>query len=95
MGQLVVRNLPDAVKARLKRRAKYHGRSLEAEVRDILNKVPEAETVREDEGTAAVTRLIERQREIGITSKDVDSLNESVAELRKDRRLRDVGTSRK
>jgi plasmid stability protein len=36
MGQLVVRHLDDAVKARLQRRAKRHGRSMEDEVRDIL-----------------------------------------------------------
>jgi plasmid stability protein len=36
MAQLVVRNLEDSVKARLQRRAKRHGRSMEEEVRDIL-----------------------------------------------------------
>ena len=36
MGQLVVRNLENAVKARLQRRARRHGRSMEEEVRDIL-----------------------------------------------------------
>ncbi len=36
MAQLVVRNLEDAVKSRLQRRAKRHGRSMEEEVRDIL-----------------------------------------------------------
>jgi plasmid stability protein len=36
MAQLVVRNLEDAVKARLQRRAKRNGRSMEEEVRDIL-----------------------------------------------------------
>jgi antitoxin FitA len=36
MAQLVVRNLEDSVKARLQRRAKRNGRSMEAEVRDIL-----------------------------------------------------------
>ena len=36
MAQLVVRDLESDVKARLKRRAVQHGRSLEAEVRDIL-----------------------------------------------------------
>ena len=41
MAQLVVRNLPDDVKERLKARAKRHGRSLEAEVREILSDVPE------------------------------------------------------
>lgn len=36
MAQLLVRNLEDSVKARLQRRAKRHGHSVEEEVRDIL-----------------------------------------------------------
>jgi len=36
MAQLLVRNIEDKVKARLQRRAKRHGRSMEEEVRDIL-----------------------------------------------------------
>jgi plasmid stability protein len=36
MAQLVVRNIEEDVKARLQKRAKRHGRSMEAEVRDIL-----------------------------------------------------------
>jgi plasmid stability protein len=36
MAQLVVRNIEDSVKARLKRRARRNGRSMEEEVRDIL-----------------------------------------------------------
>lgn len=36
MGQLVVRNIENAVKTRLQRRARKHGRSMEEEVRDIL-----------------------------------------------------------
>jgi plasmid stability protein len=36
MGQFVVRNLEDEVKARLKRRAAHHKRSMEEEVRHIL-----------------------------------------------------------
>ena len=36
MAQFVVRNLEEGVKARLQRRARRHGRSMEAEVRDIL-----------------------------------------------------------
>jgi antitoxin FitA len=36
MAQLVVRNLEDAVKARLQRRARHNGRSMEEEVREIL-----------------------------------------------------------
>ncbi len=36
MAQFIVRNLEDKVKARLQRRAKRHGRSMEEEVREIL-----------------------------------------------------------
>ena len=36
MAQLVVRNLEDAVKTRLQRRARRNGRSMEEEVREIL-----------------------------------------------------------
>ena len=39
MGQLVVRNIENAVKTCLQRRAKRHGRSMEAEIRDILRNV--------------------------------------------------------
>ena len=48
MAQLVVRNIEDSVKARLQRRAKKHGRSMEEEVRDILRNAanePEKATV--------------------------------------------------
>jgi plasmid stability protein len=37
MAQLVVRDLDDEVKRRLRLRAKRHGRSMEAEIRDILS----------------------------------------------------------
>ena len=36
MAQLVVRNVENSVKARLQRRARRNGRSMEEEVRDIL-----------------------------------------------------------
>jgi plasmid stability protein len=36
MAQFVVRDLEDEVKARLKRRAEHHGRSMEEEIRHIL-----------------------------------------------------------
>jgi plasmid stability protein len=36
MAQFIVRDLEDEVKARLKRRAAHHGRSMEEEVRHIL-----------------------------------------------------------
>lgn len=36
MAQLIVRNLDENVKAKLRERARRHGRSTEAEVREIL-----------------------------------------------------------
>lgn len=36
MAQLIVRNLEEGVKVRLRRRAARHGRSMEEEARDIL-----------------------------------------------------------
>ena len=39
MAQFIVRNLEDDVKARLKRRAAHHRRSMEEEVRHILRDV--------------------------------------------------------
>jgi len=36
MAQFVVRNIESAVKARLQRRARRNGRSMEEEIRDIL-----------------------------------------------------------
>ena len=43
MAQFVVRNLEDDVAARLKRRAKRHGRSMEDEVRHILRNAAKEE----------------------------------------------------
>lgn len=44
MAQLVVRNLESDVKARLKRRAERHGRSMEEEARRILREAVKSET---------------------------------------------------
>ena len=46
MAQFVVRDLEDDVKARLRRRAARHGRSLEAEVRDILRDAAKDDSVK-------------------------------------------------
>jgi antitoxin FitA len=39
MAQILVRDIEDDVKERLQRRAARHGRSMEAEIRDILRNV--------------------------------------------------------
>ena len=43
MAQLVVRNIENIVKAKLQRRAKRHGRSMEEEVRNILREAAESD----------------------------------------------------
>ena len=43
MAQFIVRGLEDDVKARLKRRAERHGRSMEEEVRSILRNAAKEE----------------------------------------------------
>lgn len=65
MAQFVVRQLEDDVKARLKQRAKRHGRSMEEEVRQILRSA-----AREAEPTARKvgTRIAARFKRAGLTS---------------------------
>jgi antitoxin FitA len=64
MAQLIVRNLDEAVKRKLKRRAAQHNRSMEEEVRDILrNAVKDDGRARKGLGTA----IAERFRGLGIT----------------------------
>jgi plasmid stability protein len=46
MAQLVVRNLEDEVKARLRERAVRHGRSMEEEVREILRGAANVESAK-------------------------------------------------
>jgi plasmid stability protein len=58
MAQLVVRNLDDDVKERLQQRANKHGRSMEAEVREILRSaVAEIAEPSEPLGTRIATRF--------------------------------------
>ena len=64
MAQIVVRNIEDSVKARLKRRAARHGRSMEEEVRTILR-----DAVKRDEhATEGLgTRIANRFAGLGFT----------------------------
>ena len=67
MAVLTVRNLPDNVHRALRMQAALHGRSTEAEVREILALAvkPEAQ-VRLGEALAALSR------EIGLTNEDFE-----------------------
>jgi plasmid stability protein len=65
MAQFVVRHLEDDVKARLQRRAKRHGRSMEDEVRHILRNAVRGErrAVRN-----LGSRLAARFKTVGLTA---------------------------
>jgi len=63
MAQLIVRNLEDDVKERLRRRAKARGRSMEEEARDILRN---ALLVKEKPAEGLGTRIAKRFAEIGV-----------------------------
>lgn len=67
MAMLTVRNLPDDVHRALRIRAAKHGRSTEAEVREILAAMVKPE-VRVRLGDA----LAELGRKVGLTNEDFD-----------------------
>ena len=66
MATVTVRNLPDEVHRALRVRAALHGRSTEAEIRDILES-----TVRPPERLRPGTALAELSRRVGLTDDDI------------------------
>lgn len=65
MAQLVVRNVEEAVKSRLKRRASRHGRSMEEEVRDILRDAVKGEEL---SGAGMGSAIASRFRKVGLVA---------------------------
>ncbi|RMH04987.1 MAG: toxin-antitoxin system [Nitrospirae bacterium] len=57
MAQLIVRNLEEDIKARLRHRALRHGRSVEEEVRDILRNATKEEGKHKEGIGSAMSRL--------------------------------------
>jgi plasmid stability protein len=85
MAQLVVRNLPEAVKDRLKRRAKSHGRSLEAEVRAILEETAKREEPKPG-GNAEKgfgTRMAALFKDIGLTEVERRQFDRRIDKMRR------------
>jgi plasmid stability protein len=72
MAQLIIRNIEIELKAKLQRRAKRHGRSMEQEVREILRDATKAEPRRQGLGT----RIAALFRDIGLRD------GEEIPELR-------------
>jgi antitoxin FitA len=75
LAQFIVRNLEDDVKARLKRRAAHHGRSLEEEVRHILRNAVKEETRRRPK---LGSRIAARFAKAGLTI-DLPDLHRQIA----------------
>ncbi len=72
MAALNIRNLDEAVKRRLQLRAARHGRSMEAEVREILT-----EAVREPEDSVGLfTTLLDRFGTLGGVELDLPGREE-------------------
>jgi len=72
MPQLIIRNLEESVRARLRLRAKRNGRSIEEEIREIL-----CDAVRDEDSSVTAplgSRLRKRFAQIG--------LEEDIGELR-------------
>jgi plasmid stability protein len=64
MAQVIVRNLEDAIKRKLKRRALRHGHSMEEEIRDILRDAVKDDTRRRGGFGTEAAKLF---RGIGLT----------------------------
>lgn len=71
MAMLTVRNLPDEVHRALRVRAAQHGRSTEAEVREIL-----AAAVKPEKRVRLGDALASLGREIGLTNEDFAVLDQ-------------------
>jgi plasmid stability protein len=94
MAQLVVRNLPDQVKDMLQLRAKAHGRSFEAEVRDSLtlaSKMPPQSEKPPKQGVG--TWLAERSRANPIPDDVWTEFEESLNRVCRSARARPVDLS--
>ena len=96
MADIIVRRLDDAVKERLRQRAKRHGRSLEAEVREILEAAtaPDPSDNEDSNREGFGTRLHKRVTKVGLTPDEARVLNQAVDELRRGSKPRDPGIGR-
>jgi plasmid stability protein len=72
MPAVTIRNLPEATHRALKVRAAQHGRSAEAEMRDILETA-----VRPMTRLRLGSALAERSRKLGLTNADVEALDQT------------------
>lgn len=77
MPILTVRNLPDDVHRALRLLAAQHGRSTEAEVREIL-----AQAVKPAQRLRLGDAIVALGRDLGVTAADAAALDQALAETR-------------
>lgn len=96
MAQILVRDLSDDVKEKLRRNAIVHGRSLEAEVRDILARVEPVEVsgTTEKSGKALADLLVKQSRANPIPDDVWDEFQTNLKRVRKTSRARRVNLDR-
>jgi plasmid stability protein len=81
MAQILIRQLDDDTKARLRQRAERHGRSMEAEARHILRQGLAVEAAATEEGLG--TRIARAMAEAGLTDAEHAMLEASIEEMRR------------
>lgn len=80
MAQLIVRNLDDGVKERLRARAKRNRRSLEAEARAILEEAAVIEGTRKKQAKGLGSRIAQRFKRIGFTKEEKRAFDKAIEE---------------
>jgi plasmid stability protein len=90
MAQILVRNLPDSVKARLKRRAEANNHSLEAEVRALLVQAPEPPAVK-GSGSGLASKLAQQFAAEKLPVETWAEFDKNIATLRAAWKVRDGG----
>lgn len=91
MTQILIRNIPEDVKSRLKRRAVARGVSLEAEVRDILSATADVTgPATKSSKHGVVAALLRSQAENPIDDKTWAEFEKNLRNVRKNARMRPV-----
>lgn len=82
MADLLVRRLDEKVKSQLKRRASKHGRSLEAEAREILSSASAQVAADDAEQAGSLGELMEQRfGRRGLTASEAAQFNAGVCEI--------------
>lgn len=93
MGQILVRKLDDAVKERLRERAKRNGRTLEAEARAVLEAAAQSQAAAIDASRFGWgTRLAKAQKNSERIKADWEAFDAALEHIRRERvRVIDFG----